>query len=89
MSDVAISLQLKCAYKGTEFTRSYKMSGVSASTLNDVESAVEAINTSLAGGTAGGLSTTFISDDYDGSIGTLEKITEATIVHQTTTAIEF
>lgn len=91
MSTVTTKLSLDCTYTGTDFTRRYTMSGVSAAQLPSIESDVDAINASLAAGTAGGMSTTFISDDFNASqgIGYLAKISKALITSTEETPLEF
>lgn len=83
------SVQIKCRYKDSEQTRSYKMNGVEDSVLANVGTKIEAINASLLGGTAGSLSATFISDDFDQTegVGYLEKIEEAVITSVVETRI--
>lgn len=72
------TIDMKFGYNGTDFKRTYSIGGVSSAYLSTAESKARAINTSLAGGTAGGLSSFFISDDYysDGSetIGQMKAI---------------
>ena len=81
MSTINNRVSLDCAYKNTDFTRRYSMNGVSAAQLPLIESAVNAINSSIAAGTAGSLTSVFVSDDFDPSndIGTLTKIERAVI----------
>lgn len=62
---VDITVQIKLGYENTEDTRTYEFGGLSESVLDDVKAQVLAINQSLAGGTAGGLSTFFVSDNGD------------------------
>ena len=90
MSTVTNKVSLDIGYTGTDFTRRYTMSGISTSQLPSVESACDAINASLAGGTAGGMSATFISDDFDSTqgIGYMNKITRAVIVSTEETTLE-
>lgn len=87
--DNKVSLDIE--YTGTDFTRRYTMSGVSSSQLPSIESACEAINASLLAGTAGGMSSIFISDDFDPSqgIGYMQKIYRAQIVSSEVVPIEF
>lgn len=75
------SVTLKLTYNGTEFTRSVKLTDVSMEALTDVKDKIIAINASLASGTDDGMAQFFVSDDNDLSqnIGTLKKITNATI----------
>ena len=91
MSTVTNKVSLDIGYTGTEFTRRYTMSGVSNAQLASVESACNAINASLVAGTAGGMSNTFISDDFDAEqgIGYMNKITRAVIVSTEETPLEF
>lgn len=88
---VTNKVSLDVSYTGTDFSRRYTMSGISNAQLVSVESACEAINASLLGGTAGGLSSTFISDDFDADegIGYMKKIEKANIVSTQETPIEF
>lgn len=78
---MANNIKVKLAYKNTDFTRQLTMSDVADSVLSSVENKIESINTSLAGGTAGGLSTFFVSDDFDSenNVGNFVKISEAKI----------
>lgn len=91
MSTITNKLSLDVSYTGTDFTRRYTMSGLSAGQLPNIEDAVDAINTSLAGGTAGGMSSTFVSDDFDSTqnIGYMKKIEKAVIVSTEETPLEF
>lgn len=83
------SVTLTYKYKNTPFKRTMAIDNVSMSAIELVDEKILAINQSLASGTAGGLSTFFISDDYDAaqSIGALEKISEAKIEITTETYI--
>ena len=75
------NVTLKLTYNGTEFTRSVKLTDVSTDALPDVKDKIIAINASLASGTDDGMAQFYVSDDNDLSqnIGTLKKITSATI----------
>lgn len=88
MSTVTNKVSLDISYTDTDFNRRYTMSGVSNAQLANVESICNAINGSLAGGTAGGMSSTFISDDFDGTKGYMKKIEKATIVSTEETTLE-
>ena len=67
---MANSATLTFGYTNTDFTRRYKFEGLTQTQCTNLKSNVKAINASLAGGTAGGLSAFFISDDFDASTGT-------------------
>lgn len=59
------SVTLTFGFSDTDFTRKYKFDDVSNAALSGIADKCKAINQSLAGGTAGGLSTFFLSDDGD------------------------
>lgn len=85
-------VQMTAGYSNTDFTRDYKISGVSSGELPNVKSRILAINASLAGGTDGGLGDFFRADDYDASdpefiIGKFTGITAAQIVSEEKTEI--
>ena len=67
---MANSATLTFGYTNTDFTRRYKFDNITQEQCTNLKSNVKAINASLAGGTAGGLSAFFISDDFDASTGT-------------------
>ena len=72
------SVTLTMAYTGTDFTRKYKLDGVSLNDLAQVKTKVWAYNANLPAADK----QIFISDDYDASdpeeiIGTLASITAA------------
>ena len=72
------SVTLTMAYTGTDFTRKYKLDGVSVADLAQVKAKVLAYNANLPAEDK----QIFISDDYDASdpeeiIGTLASITAA------------
>ena len=77
------AIKLTFGYNGTDFTRQYKIANVADeyAVASDVKTKVKAVNASLAGGTAGGLDTFFLADDYDATenIGTFKGITAAQI----------
>lgn len=57
------SVTLTFGYADTDFTRKYKFENVANAALSGIADKCKAINQSLAGGTAGGLSSFFLSDD--------------------------
>lgn len=67
MSEVKNSVTLTLGYSNTEFTRKWKIDGISDSDYANVKSKILAVNASLAAGTDDGLSDFFRSDDYDDS----------------------
>jgi hypothetical protein len=73
------SVTMTFGYSGTDFTRKYKFDNVSASALLGVKAGIKAVNASLEAGTAGGLSQFFVSDDFNGTIGSFTGITAAQI----------
>lgn len=79
MSDTICAVQIDCSYTNTDYERSYRMNNVNQADLSTVDSKVQAINASLSAGTAGGLSSTFISEDFSEGEGKgyLEKINRA------------
>lgn len=84
MSTITNSLTLTTRYSNTDFSRNYKINGIAPEIMPNVESKVEALNASLAAGTAGGLSAVLIADDFNSSTNTgyLEHIDKAVIVSQ-------
>ena len=72
------TLQMRFAYKGTDFTRDYTIDGISSAAYSNIKQKILAINESLAASTDGGLADFFLADDYDGTNGKLEKIISAT-----------
>lgn len=87
MSTTESKIQLTLAYDQTSFTRSLSMNvdDSIAAAAGTVKSKIDAINASLAGGTADSLKNFFLADDYDGVGGTLSRIKDAkiTIVEET------
>lgn len=69
------SITLTMAYTGTDFTRKYKLDGVSAANLQNVKAKVLAYNENLSATDK----KIFISDDYNATqgIGELASITAA------------
>lgn len=84
MSTITNSLTLTTRYTNTDFRRNYKINGIAPEIMPNVESKVEALNASLAAGTAGALSSVLIADDFNDatSTGYLEHIDKAVIVSQ-------
>ena len=94
---MANSVKLTFGYEGTEFTRQYKFDGIADSVLANVKNNVMDFNDSISGafgasGTlaAAGLSTFFISDDFDAEeeIGNFTGIVAAQYTSETTTEID-
>ena len=77
------SVTMTFGYDDTDFTRKVKLDNLTAGSLSSVKSKILAVNASLAGGTAGGLSTFFISDDGKN----FTRITAAQIDSTSTTVI--
>lgn len=77
------SISFKLNYNYTDQTRTISIDDVdnTAAVPNTVRTKVNAINASLAGGTADELANIFVADDFDSSagIGTLKKITDVEI----------
>lgn len=72
------SLSIEMSYDNTNFTRKYDFLNLSADEYTGAKDRIKAINVSLAGGTAGGLSDFFVADDYvEGEQGRLSKISAA------------
>lgn len=73
---------LTLGYEGTSFSRNVNLNDVANADLTNVKMKILAVNASLASGTADGLDTFFLSDDYDleQEIGTLRKIDAAKII---------
>lgn len=88
-------IDMTFTYDGTDFTRAVKISDVTnevAANSSTIKTKIKAINTSLAGGTSGGMDTFFRADDYDDTdpnavIGTFKGIAAAKIVYETVTNI--
>ena len=87
---MANSATLTFGYTNTDFTRKYKFEGLTTAQCTTLKTKVRAINASLAGGTAGGLSAFFISDDFDATTGTgyFSSITAAQYEASTLTEID-
>jgi len=77
------TVSFKLNYNSTDKTRLTTLDDVldEVATPEIVRTKVNAINASLAGGTADELASVFVSDDYDSTlnIGTLKKITNVEI----------
>ena len=72
------SLKVVLAYTGTDFKRAYNFTDVTQEAITSAKNKILAINASLQAGTSDGMDTFFLSDDYDGTNGKLEKIEKAT-----------
>ena len=82
------SVTLTLGYEGTDFTRKYKVGGVSTAALDSVKSNILAYNAAVPEADK----KVFISDDYDSSdsenvIGRLKGIVAAQIAVEETTEI--
>lgn len=88
---MASSISFTCQYNGTTKTRDYELSDVDSvsAAVETIRSKVEAINESIAGGTATLLANMFVSDDYNQSqnIGTLKRIDNVKLKTVTETII--
>lgn len=86
------SATLTFGYKDTDFKRQYKFDNLTEAQCTGLKDKVKAFNASLAGGlsAAAGLSSFFISDDYDATegIGEFASITAASYNMQTVTEID-
>ena len=78
------TLKMTFGYGESDFTRQYAHE-VADSLALDCKTKIKAINTSLAGGTAGGLSSFFISDDGEHN---LTSIVSAQLESQTVTYLD-
>lgn len=92
MAEIKNDVTFTLGYVESDQERTYKFSGVSATYLSGIESAVTALNASIEGGTDDGLKNFFIADDYDDSdsedvIGTLKKVNKVKIDSTTETVI--
>ena len=91
MSETTNSVSFTCYYEGTTNTRDYELSDVDSlsADANTIRNKVEAINDSIAGGTATLLANMFVSDDYNQSqnIGTLKRIDNVKLKTVTDTII--
>ncbi|MBQ7454372.1 MAG: hypothetical protein IJS69_04910 [Selenomonadaceae bacterium] len=92
MADTKNSVTMTFGYTNTDFTRKYKFDGLSASDISGAKAKIKAINASIAGGTDGGLSDFFRSDDYDDSdpnaiVGKFSGIVAAQVDSTTETVI--
>ena len=71
------TIYLTFAYKNTTFTRKYAFDVNNDADLNDIlgdlSDNIEALNSSLTAGTAGGLSSFFLSDDGYNFAGIIDK----------------
>lgn len=77
MADNSITLTL--GFEDTDFTRQLKFENLpdTALVVNTLKSRILAVNESLSAGTAGGLSTFFLSDEGDNFIGIVAAKTDS------------
>lgn len=78
------SVTLTFGYENTDATRRYKFEDVSNAALSGIADKCKAINASLAGGTAGGLSTFFLSEEGDhfvSIVGAQSDVGEITVIN--------
>lgn len=83
------SIKMTFGFKNTDFTRTYTIGNVESSICADTEAiktAVQEINSSLEGGTSGGLDSFIRADDYNAaqSIGAFNHINSVTIYESST-----
>ena len=79
MADTEITVKTKFEYKDNS-TRLYTFNGVAEDVVGEVTDKIKSINSSLAAGTAGGMSSFFVSDNGNN----LVSITAAQIEVTTT-----
>ena len=74
-------LELKTAYTNSSEMTTYKMP-IDQSVISGIKTKVNAINTSLTGGTSDGMDTFFVAPDIDdlSTGGTLSRIAKATLI---------
>lgn len=91
MSTVVSSIAITNEYTNTDFTRKYTVKDVTDEAVQQAETKIAAVNASLAAGTAGGLSSVMISDDFDETTGTgyLNKIGTLQITTSQVTDIDW
>ena len=77
MADNSITLTL--GFEDTDFTRQLKFDNLpdTALVVNTLKERILAVNESLSAGTAGGLSTFFLSDDGDNFTGIVAAKTDS------------
>lgn len=82
---MSYQLNLTFGYKDTDFSRVYAFEVDDSVSSADIVNAIKSVNSSLKGGTDGGLTNFFLSDDYDSDegIGTFKGIQNATIISKT------
>ena len=89
---MAINANITFGYDGTDFRRTYSIpladsltaDSVSAADRNDfVRNAVQAVNASLSAGTDNGLKDFYLADDFDGTNGKFNRITNAEVERDT------
>lgn len=74
---MAKTLKLTAGYGDSDFTRTYSFE-IADSLVADAKTKIIGINDSLAAGTAGGLSSFFVSDDGDNFTGFVAAQVEST-----------
>lgn len=90
---MANSVTIKLGYTGTDFTREYKFTDVSASALSSVKTRILEINNVLTNTpesvSARKLTDNFVADSYviGGTSGKMKAIVDATIVTEQITKI--
>ena len=78
---MAKTLKMTFGYDDSDFTRNYSFE-IDDSLVSAAKDKIIGINTSLAAGTAGGLSSFFISDDGDNFVGiTAAQVEETTVTY--------
>lgn len=84
------SISVVANYQGSEQTRTYTFSDVPQEVMvpATIQSKIQAINASLAGGTADSLASFFVADDFDGTNGKLSKLTNAKLTRVIETEIK-
>ena len=88
MSDIKNTATFTFGYNNTDFTRQFKIDGISAAGMSGIKAGVLALNASMAAGTAGGLSTFFLSDDYDATSNPVVGTFKGIVAAQSTSAEE-
>lgn len=86
---MANSATLTFGYEGTDFTRQYKFENLTQAQCEGLKAKVLDFNASIAGGmsAAAGLSSFFVSDDFNGTKGRFASIVGAQYELSTVTDI--
>ncbi len=82
------AVKLTFGYSNTDFTRDYKLSVDDSITSANIKNAILGLNSSLTGGTAGGLSAFFVADDFDPTNG-VGYFTGITAAQREVTEVEY